>query len=555
MDTHEHEHGIDIDSTPFTRPMNDDEDDAFDPTNTNTNTNSHEDQDQQIRDARSKRALQRRTDGGDLNFDDHHASITASTCSGTTRNSESKSKSDRGKYSAGRRDGDAGMYDGEEEVDEQYSLLHEQQQQQHHPDTTTSITRNTSITTESEEQKEHDPQLQSKSENGFGKSEKEQCPIEPFNMTAEREDGEGYFDGDTYIFRRGNGGDEEEDAWLDGLKQDGDGDAGSGSRSASGAGSKHSESASAIESMMRNTQSQSQSQSQTNHQDTLTKEQIYDQFIPLLATDSETVMQALGRYGTIIKREKKRNQTTARTRVTGTGATTKGAGTGTGAKKKHESASTKALDRLTELSSLSMMKFDDTNVYEHNRQFFSEYLRKSDGEEGIKRKRSYFGGEQGQGQGRGGGDNQKRSRGEDDAVTSAATATVTATATATASKMWEYRGNQDHSIHGPYTTSQMLDWIKAGYFIGATAVDVRSIVRSNAIATASASILLAKTAGGDKQEVVNDLLGDLEDSDDDEEGGEGGGHGDGERTNADGTNASSSAEWQKSDEVDFSSFL
>jgi hypothetical protein len=307
--------------------------------------------------------------------------------------------------------------------------------------------------------------------------------------------------------------------------------------------------------MMRNTQSQSQSQSQPSNQDTLTKEQIYDQFIPLLATDSETVMQALGRYGTIIKREKKRNQTTARTRVTGTGATTKRAGTGTGAKKKHESASTKALDRLTELSSLSMMKFDDTNVYEHNRQFFSEYLRKSDGEEGIKRKRSYFGGEQGQG--RGGGDNQKRSRGEDDAVTSAATATVTATA----SKMWEYRGNQDHSIHGPYTTSQMLDWIKAGYFIGATAVDVRSIVElrgnttSTASASASASILLAKTAGGDQQEVVDDLLGDLEDSDDEEEGGEGGGDGDGERTNADGTNASSSAEWQRSDEVDFSSFL
>jgi len=67
--------------------------------------------------------------------------------------------------------------------------------------------------------------------------------------------------------------------------------------------------------------------------------------------------------------------------------------------------------------------------------------------------------------------------------------------------------------------------------------------------------LLAKTAGGDKQEVVDDLLGDLEDSDDDEEGGEGGGDGDGERTNADGTNASSSAEWQRSDEVDFSSFL
>ena len=42
------------------------------------------------------------------------------------------------------------------------------------------------------------------------------CPIEPFNLKSEREDGEGYFDGDTYVFRRGKG-DEEEDAWLDNL--------------------------------------------------------------------------------------------------------------------------------------------------------------------------------------------------------------------------------------------------------------------------------------------------------------------------------------------------
>ena len=47
------------------------------------------------------------------------------------------------------------------------------------------------------------------------------CPVEPFNLRAEREGGEGYFDGDTYVFRRleegGRAMDEEPDAWLDEL--------------------------------------------------------------------------------------------------------------------------------------------------------------------------------------------------------------------------------------------------------------------------------------------------------------------------------------------------
>jgi hypothetical protein len=41
------------------------------------------------------------------------------------------------------------------------------------------------------------------------------CPVEPFNMDAEKESGLGYFDGDTYIFRK-KVVEGEEDAWLDG---------------------------------------------------------------------------------------------------------------------------------------------------------------------------------------------------------------------------------------------------------------------------------------------------------------------------------------------------
>ena len=47
------------------------------------------------------------------------------------------------------------------------------------------------------------------------------CPVEPFNLKAEREGGEGYFDGDSYVFRKledgGRALDEEPDPWLDGL--------------------------------------------------------------------------------------------------------------------------------------------------------------------------------------------------------------------------------------------------------------------------------------------------------------------------------------------------
>jgi len=83
-------------------------------------------------------------------------------------------------------------FDGEEEVDERYSLL---QQDGGDGD-------------DNEQGEGHGSlALNDNSE----KQKQEACPIEPFNMTSEREDGSGYFDGDTYVFRRGNP-EEEEDA-------------------------------------------------------------------------------------------------------------------------------------------------------------------------------------------------------------------------------------------------------------------------------------------------------------------------------------------------------
>jgi len=82
---------------------------------------------------------------------------------------------------------------------------------------------------------------------------------------------------------------------------------------------------------------------------------------------------------------------------------------------------------------------------------------------------------------------------------------------------WEYQGNEDNQVHGPYTSLQMKGWIDAGFFVGDSAVLVRSITKMS-----------------DKEmSIKDDLLNDLNDDEEDE----------GER-----------GEWVKSDQVDFSKY-
>jgi CD2 antigen cytoplasmic tail-binding protein 2 len=71
--------------------------------------------------------------------------------------------------------------------------------------------------------------------------------------------------------------------------------------------------------------------------------------------------------------------------------------------------------------------------------------------------------------------------------------------TATKQKaLWEYMGNQDGAIHGPFTTEQMHGWIAQGYFVGPTAVQVRSVIEQPK-----------------ETSLKDDLLSDLMDDDDD----------------------------------------
>jgi hypothetical protein len=89
---------------------------------------------------------------------------------------------------------------------------------------------------------------------------------------------------------------------------------------------------------------------------------------------------------------------------------------------------------------------------------------------------------------------------------------------------WEYQGNEDAQIHGPFSTQQMLGWVQAGYFVGPSAVKVRTV----------------KTASSEKS-MGDDLLADLmEDTQDDKK----------EQLST----AQERGEWTISDKVDFANY-
>ena len=293
----------------------------------------------------------------------------------------------------------------------------------------------------------------------------ELCPIEPFNMNAEREDGEGYFDGETYVFRR-NRDEGEEDAWLDNLDD---------------------EKITPSDGMASFAVRRSDNSDTNTQDDNLTKDEIYLQIIELLGFEDETVIQALGRYGNIIKRERKNNNDTSN----------------------RSSSAKRALDRLTELSNVMMMKFEESMIYEKSKKDIVESL-KSFSTAISKKRASYFDSENDQSVKE--STEVKKRKGANE--------------NATQPIMWAYKGNQDNEIHGPYTSRQMLDWINAGYFVGSMAVDVYKVDAKDS------------KEQENNEKAVDDLLGDLEDSDDDSH-----------------SNEDKNIEWMRSDQIDFSSYI
>jgi len=113
-----------------------------------------------------------------------------------------------------------------------------------------------------------------------------------------------------------------------------------------------------------------------------------------------------------------------------------------------------------------------------------------------------------------------------------ATATIVPAPAKPPTVQWEYRGSQDHQIHGPYSSQDMLHWIRAGYFVGPSAVQVRTVQ-----VPVSKPVVAKSTQ--------EDLLSDLMDDDDDDD----------DKAPAAQAQEVDRGEWQMSDKVDFSLYM
>lgn len=273
--------------------------------------------------------------------------------------------------------------------------------------------------------------------------------IEPFHMKQEREDGSGFFDGDTYVFRKRDTEDEP-DAWLDSLSD-------------------------SKEAFAEKTRSEDDSSkaSSDNDMNILSPEELYAKIIPLVS-DTETVMQALVRYGNLIKRKpfKRHNGSKSTAKDTSSPADD------TAATEATQMAQT-ALNDLTEAANALLLK-GQVDIYQKTRNDLIQLLPEDDT----------------------GGDEQEAS---DKPVV-----------------QWEYEGSQDKQIHGPYATAHMRGWIQSGYFVGPTAVKVRTVSEK-------------------EKSLQDDLLADLmegDDNDNDEQD----------------KSVKERGEWMVSDQVDFNRY-
>ena len=264
--------------------------------------------------------------------------------------------------------------------------------------------------------------------------ETEGIAIEPFHMKREETDGTGYFDGDTYVFRKNNP-DEEPDAWLDTLNDE------EGKQS----------------SKLASIPQPREEKEGEDSLDNLTKEDLYRKMLPLVG-DTESVAQAVRRYGQLAKTQR--------------GSKNKGTNTTTESQK----FAKVCLDNLTGAANALLLK-GEVDIYDTRRQQIVGMLPRET-------KKLPF-------------TNEKHPPAK-----------------------WEYMGNQDAQIHGPYTSEQMISWTKAGYFVGDQKVRIRTI-REEELST------------------KEDLLADLMDDDDD---------------SIDHKNVLK-GDWMWSNEVDFTSYL
>jgi CD2 antigen cytoplasmic tail-binding protein 2 len=279
--------------------------------------------------------------------------------------------------------------------------------------------------------------------------------VEPFNMDQERNDGSGYFDGDTYIFRKRDD-DNEVDAWVEGLDNGevNDNDV------------QHSQIAMVREDQRR----QEKSKAMDERMDNWTENDLYTKLL-LHLQENETVMSALIRFGNMFQTSKGRKKETS-------------------LDENGRRLAQDAFNDITEASSALLLK-GKIDIYE---------LKRSD----IELLQSSL------------------SSGNNTANETATKATLSFPK---ANVQWEYKGNHDGQIHGPFTTEEMLGWIRVGYFVGDTAVQVRTVQ--------------ATPPSSDSKSLREDLLSDLLDDD----------------AEQDKTPQVQRGEWMISDKVDFVKYM
>jgi CD2 antigen cytoplasmic tail-binding protein 2 len=291
---------------------------------------------------------------------------------------------------------------------------------------------------------------------------KDGVKIEPFHMREEETDGSGYFDGDTYVFRNNVlTEDGEADAWADTLMKDGNGQAGGDDDDD---GPKISIARNRAAAAARNKSTTTAPQEDL---DELSKEELYQRIVPLMGGARESIMAAIRRYGTLAKpkfhSKNRRNQ-----------------------QKQPNQQETKAndstsiinvakshLDDLTGAANALLLK-GEVDIYDRTRQSILRlYPSLSD--------------------------------------TADAKPSI---ATATSKPKWEYQGNEDHQLHGPYTTDQMIGWVRSGYFVGAQRVKIRTITTS---VEEEEKVVVEPPQLSTEEDLMADLMDDDDDDEEEEE--------------------------------------
>lgn len=295
--------------------------------------------------------------------------------------------------------------------------------------------------------------------------------FEPFNMDREQSDGTGYFDGDTYVFRRRRSDDEEPDAWLESLQEMQD-------------GSRHDVKDEANESETDETSSTASAAAATtqSRMDSMSIDDLYAAITPLLS-EVETITQAIIRYGNLVQRKPRQSSNTKG----GAGAGVDGESSSM--TKEATKAAQQALNVLTEAASALLLR-GHVDIYQKTR---GQLLRESKQSTEM---------------------SVTKLHGPENVITESGKPVL-----------WEYQGSEDGQIHGPYSTQNMRDWIQAGYFVGPSAVKVRSVMQRERTKSAQEDLLDDLESDGENEDVSKTAMETV------------------------------TSNWMLSDHVDFSQFL